>query len=127
MPTPPEFPDGWSLGKPDLIVKMSGQFEIPADGPDIYRSFVFPLQLPEDKWVKAIELRPQAKSAMHHALFFLDTSGNAEERWMLMAKLGFRAWASSLTLAAAAGGNQTWRGGLLSRLGGSGISVEPVR
>ena len=26
IPTPPEFPDGWSLGEPDLIVKMNGQF-----------------------------------------------------------------------------------------------------
>ncbi len=73
----PEFPSGWSLGKPDLVLKMNGRFEIPADGPDLYRSFVLPAGLPEDKWVKAIELRPSARNAVHHALFFLDTSGEA--------------------------------------------------
>lgn len=75
-PTPPEFPDGWTLGEPDLVVTMNGQFNVPASGPDVYRSFVFPLQLPEDKWVKAVELRPKAKSSMHHALFLIDRNGN---------------------------------------------------
>ncbi|MEQ1904335.1 MAG: cytochrome c [Pirellulaceae bacterium] len=118
MPTPPEFPDGWSLGKPDLIVKMNGQFEIPADGPDIYRSFVFPLQLPEDKWVKAIELRSSAKSAMHHALFFLDLSGNARKMDGSDGKAGISGMGFLADFGGAAGGNQTGGGGLLSRLGG---------
>ncbi len=76
---PPEYPSGWYLGKPDLVIKMKGKFEVPADGKDIYRSFVFPLQLPEDKWVKAVELRPKAKSAVHHALFFIDSNGAARK------------------------------------------------
>ena len=79
-PAPPKFTAGWTLGTPDLVVKMNGQFQIPADGPDLYRSFVFPVDLPEDKWVKAVELRPQAKSAVHHAIFFLDSSGNARKK-----------------------------------------------
>ncbi len=79
-PAPPEFTAGWTLGTPDLVVKMNGQFQIPADGPDLYRSFVFPVDLPEDKWVKAVELRPKAKSAVHHAIFFLDTSGHARKK-----------------------------------------------
>ena len=78
-PVAPEFSDGWSLGEPDLIVKMNGAFEVPAEGPDIYRSFVFPLDLPEDKWVKAVELRPRAKNSVHHAIFYLDSNGNARK------------------------------------------------
>jgi hypothetical protein len=79
-PKPPEYPSGWYLGEPDLVVTMNGTFDIPAEGKDIYRSFVFPLQLSEDKWVKAVELRPKAKSAVHHALFFIDTDGQARKR-----------------------------------------------
>ena len=78
-PEPPNYPSGWYLGKPDLVVKMQGTFEVPAEGRDIYRSFVFPLQLLEDKWVKAVELRPRAKSAVHHALFFIDSNGAARK------------------------------------------------
>lgn len=76
-PAPQPFSDGWSLGPPDLVIRMQGQFEVPADGPDIYRSFVFPVNLPQDKWVKAVELRPTATSAVHHAIFFVDSTGNA--------------------------------------------------
>ncbi len=76
-PVPPEFTDGWSLGKPDVVVEMAEGFEVPAAGRDIYRSFVFPLNLKEDKWVKAIEFRPTATSSVHHAIFIADTSGNA--------------------------------------------------
>ena len=79
VPAPPKFTSGWMLGKPDMVVKMNGTFDVPADGPDIYRSFVFPLDLPEDKWVKAIELRPRARSSVHHAIFFVDPTGNARK------------------------------------------------
>ena len=76
-PAVPKFNDSWSLGKPDMVVEMLGEFKVPAAGKDIYRSFVFPLQLENDKWVKAIEYRPTATSSVHHAIFFADTSGNA--------------------------------------------------
>jgi hypothetical protein len=76
-PSLPDFPKGWQLGEPDLVVTMASAYEVPADGPDIYRNFVLPLDLPEDKWVKAVELRPSARSVLHHSLFFLDDSGTA--------------------------------------------------
>ena len=47
-PKLPDYPSGWYLGKPDLVIKMKGKFEVPAEGRDIYGSFVFPLQLEED-------------------------------------------------------------------------------
>jgi hypothetical protein len=72
----PKFIPGWQLGTPDLIVKMDRAFDIPAGGPDLFRSFAIRLNLKEDKWVKAVEFRPSAKSS-HHALFFLDQTGEA--------------------------------------------------
>lgn len=72
-PTPPVFPDGWSLGKPDVVLRMEESFTVPADGADLYRTFVFKADLPEDAWIKAIELKPTARGAVHHALFFADT------------------------------------------------------
>lgn len=78
-PKPPTYPDGWQLGKPDLVVQMKDAYQVAADGPDVYRSFVFPVALPEDKWVKAVELRPTARSAVHHAIFFLNNDGTARK------------------------------------------------
>lgn len=78
-PSTPVFTEGWQLGEPDLIVTMAEPYEVPADGPDIYRNFVLPLDLPEDKWVKAVELRPSARKVVHHSLFHLDDSGTARQ------------------------------------------------
>ena len=76
-PPVPKFPEGWQLGKPDLILTMPEAFEVSAEGRDIYWNFVLPLNLPEDKYVRAIEFRPQARSVVHHSLYYLDTSGAA--------------------------------------------------
>ena len=77
MPAMPEFPMGWRLGEPDLVVSMGEGFDVPADGPDIYRNFVLPLDLDEDKWVTSVEIRPGAPAVLHHSLFYLDSSGTA--------------------------------------------------
>lgn len=76
-PSYPTFTEGWQLGEPDLVVTMKEAYPVPAEGRDIYRNFVLPLDLPEDQWVKAIELRPSARSVVHHSLYFLDDSGTA--------------------------------------------------
>lgn len=80
MPPVPKFPEGWQIGKPDLIVKMDRPFEVPASGPDIYQNFVIPLGLKEDKWVTAVEFRATAPNVVHHVLYFLDDSGRARKQ-----------------------------------------------
>ncbi len=69
MPPVPKFTDGWQLGTPDLVLEMPEAFDVPADGPDIYRNFAIPTALAEDKWVRAIEFRPGTRRVVHHALF----------------------------------------------------------
>ncbi|HEY7309277.1 MAG TPA: cytochrome c, partial [Gemmataceae bacterium] len=79
LPKVPQFPQGWYLGKPDLIVTMDQAFDVPADGSDIYRNFLLPLNLTEDKWVTAIDIRPSAREVVHHALYFRDEKGSARK------------------------------------------------
>lgn len=71
--------DGWRLGEPDLVVTMPESYTVPAEGRDLFRCFVIPLNLPEDKYVRAVEFRPGNKKVVHHALFFLDTTGAARK------------------------------------------------
>lgn len=78
-PPLPVFPAGWRLGEPDLVIEMPEGFAVPADGPDVYRNFVIPLGLDEDRWIRAIEFRPSAREAVHHVLFFADASGAGRE------------------------------------------------
>jgi len=80
LPALPAFTEGWELGPPDLVVTMPEPFAIPADGPDVYRNFVIPLNLDEDTWVRAVDFRPSARAVVHHSLFFLDQTGAARER-----------------------------------------------
>jgi mono/diheme cytochrome c family protein/roadblock/LC7 domain-containing protein len=79
MPKAPEFPDGWRLGRPDLILEMPAAFEVPADGPDIYRNFTIPTGLAENKWVRAVEFHPSARKAVHHALFAYVRAGSLKD------------------------------------------------
>jgi len=67
-PRVPEFPAGWRLGTPDLIVKMPEAYEIPAEGRDIYRCFVIPVKIPAGKYVRAMEYRPGNRRVVHHAV-----------------------------------------------------------
>src|SRR5262249_48527386 len=44
-------------------------------GRDLFRCFVLPTNLPEDKYVVAIEVRPGNPRVVHHTLNFIDTAG----------------------------------------------------
>jgi peroxiredoxin len=80
LPPPPQFTEGWQYGEPDLVVKMEEPFEVPAGGRDIFRNFVIPVELTEDKLVSLAEFRPGNRRVVHHALFFLDRSGAARKK-----------------------------------------------
>jgi len=79
LPPLPQFADGWLLGKPDLVVKMTEPFTVRADGPDILQNFVIPIPTTEDKLVAAIEFHAGNKSVVHHAVLFLDDKGHGRK------------------------------------------------
>lgn len=74
-----EFTDGWQLGTPDLVLTLPEEMVLGASGKDLFRCFVLPTGLTEDKFVTAVEVRPGNKRIVHHTLNFFDTSGKARE------------------------------------------------
>jgi hypothetical protein len=80
LPTPPKFASGWRLGPPDITVTMPAAFEVPAEGVDIYRNFVIPLEIPEGKYIRALELRPTNRRVVHHAVLSRDQTGTARRK-----------------------------------------------
>lgn len=80
--TDAETPDsgGWTLGEPDLVLTMSEDFVVPAGGPDIYRCFVIPSNLPHDVYISAVEYQPGNRRVVHHAMAFLDLQRAGRER-----------------------------------------------
>ena len=79
LPPAPQFNSGWTLGEPDLVVRMPEAYTLPADGPDRYRVFVIPLNLKEDVYISALEFRPSNPRIVHHSLFYLDRNGIARQ------------------------------------------------
>src|SRR5262249_53110818 len=65
-PQPVEFPDGWRIGKPDVIIEIPKTFEVPATGTVPYQYISVPTGFTEDKWVTAIEIRPSNRRVVHH-------------------------------------------------------------
>jgi len=76
---PPPARD-WKLGEPDLVLEMPEPFEVPADGGDVYRCFVLPTDLPESRWITAIEVLPGNPRVVHHTFAYLDVRGLGRER-----------------------------------------------
>ncbi|WP_165251935.1 AhpC/TSA family protein [Paludisphaera soli] len=81
-PQPPEPapPGEWALGTPDLILEMPEPFEIPAAGGDVYRCFVLPTDLPEARWITAIEVKPGNPRVVHHTFAYIDVRGLGRSR-----------------------------------------------
>ncbi len=74
-PAPPSFPEGWELGRPDLVVTLEQAYELPAEGRDVFRNFVIPLPVNQRRYVRALELRPGNPRVVHHAVMQLARRG----------------------------------------------------
>jgi hypothetical protein len=69
MPKPPQFTEGWQLGEPDQIVELP-EIQIPATGGDYFPTPNLTLDLKEDRWIRAIEIRPSNRQVTHHSVIF---------------------------------------------------------
>ncbi len=62
----------WTYGEPDLIVRMEKGFKIPASGPDFIPEEHVDPKLTEDRYVKWVQIIPDAWRAVHHAHVYVD-------------------------------------------------------
>jgi hypothetical protein len=69
----------WHLGRPDLVLDVPADMTLGADGDDLFRVFVLPTGLREDRHVAAVEVRPGNRRVAHHALVYFDRSRQARE------------------------------------------------
>jgi mono/diheme cytochrome c family protein len=74
LPPAPKFADGWEIGTPDAVISMPRDFEVKESGTIAYQFFEAPTNFTEDKWIQAIEVRPGARSVVHHVLVFCYTA-----------------------------------------------------
>ena len=76
-PKPREYFEGWQIGKPDVVYELPTPIDVPASGVVDYTYVVIPTNFTEDKWVQFAEVRPDARSVVHHVLAFLRPPGNS--------------------------------------------------
>jgi hypothetical protein len=74
-PAPLKFSpvDEWVFGEPDLIVRMEKGFTIPAQGPDFTPSEVVDPKITEDRYVKWVQIIPDAHCCVHHSHVYVQT------------------------------------------------------
>jgi hypothetical protein len=75
LPAVPPLAEGWTIGKPDAVFAMAEPFQIPATGAVEYQYIRIPVDLPEDRWIQAIEIKPGARAQVHHVIAYTQPAG----------------------------------------------------
>ncbi len=65
----------WPLGEPDLVVPLPEAYAVPATGRDVYRYFVVPNVLSQDRHLVAFDFKPGDPTVVHHNITYMDYSG----------------------------------------------------
>lgn len=117
-PKPREWPGEWTLGKPDLIVRMPVAYTVPAAGRDVYRHFVIPIPLETARHVAAWEFHPHSRAA-HHAFLRVDRSGEARRRDAADPEPGFPGMDTPMSVRSPDGHFASWQPG-------AGVRRSPV-
>ena len=76
-PVTRRFASDWSIGKPDAIFSFDKPVAIKATGTMPYQNILVETKLPEDKWVRAVEIRPGNREVVHHVLVFVHGADDA--------------------------------------------------
>ena len=77
-PLPRTYADGWLIGKPDVVFEFPKAVAVKANGTMPYQNITVETKLTEDKWVKAVEVRPSAREVVHHVLVFVLPPGKED-------------------------------------------------
>jgi hypothetical protein len=67
-PPNPNYPAGWQIGAPDVVLPMTVEFNIPAEGVIPYKYFAVPTNFTEDKYVQFAEIRQGDRAHVHHVI-----------------------------------------------------------
>lgn len=84
-PKPLVFEEGWSISKPDQILEMPVEFDVPARGELEYMHFSVPTGFQEDRWIQEMEVRPGNRAVVHHIGIYVRPRGS---NWLPMLKPG---------------------------------------
>jgi Flp pilus assembly protein TadD len=79
LPKPPRFPDGWQLGRPDLVLTPEQAYTLRPGTHDVYRNLVLHTALKADAYVRAVEFKTNT-APIHHAVIRVDPAQAARHK-----------------------------------------------
>jgi hypothetical protein len=73
LPSPLIFQSeaNWFIGEPDLTVTTPNDFAMYANGPDWWIDQFAEVTLDEDRWIKAMEIKPSNPKIVHHVVVYV--------------------------------------------------------
>src|SRR4051812_44495318 len=71
LPPPPRFVEGWQIPRPDLVLEMPREVEIPAEGSMPYELVEIDPKLTRDVWIRASQVRPGNPAVVHHVVVYV--------------------------------------------------------
>src|SRR5713101_4251017 len=92
-PPPRQWPEGWNIAKPDVVLQMPKPVAIPADGDVEYTYEIVPAHFSEDKWIQMAEVHPTGPQFVHHAVVYIRPP---DSDWLRHAPIGVPFTASTL-------------------------------
>jgi len=75
-PKPVAWVEGWSIGKPDMIIQIPKAIPVPVSGVIDYQYVIVPTGFTEDKYVQIAEARPTDRKHTHHIIAFIREPGS---------------------------------------------------
>jgi hypothetical protein len=72
LPAPLTFnsENTWYIGKPDLTITTPADFKMYANGPDWWIDQYAEVKIPEDRWIKSMEIKPSNPKIVHHCVVY---------------------------------------------------------
>ena len=78
-PAAPNWPDGWQLGRPDVVVTAERPYTSGPTSDDIYRNLVLRAPLKSGSFVRAVEFKTNG-APIHHAVIRVDNTHESRRR-----------------------------------------------
>jgi hypothetical protein len=94
VPPARHWAEGWSIPKPDLVLKMPRVVPLPASGDIEYTYEIVPTNFKEGRWVQMAEVLPALHSNVHHAVVYVRPP---DSNWLRHAPVGVPFTASTLS------------------------------
>ncbi len=79
LPPVPKWPEGWQLGKPDLVLTPARPYTLSPGTEDVYRNVIVHPSIASEVYVRAVEFRTNG-APIHHAVIRVDSSGASRRR-----------------------------------------------